>query len=68
MNLIKTEKQKDNTAKFFYNVSLVLLATTVIAPIAKPETLNLFSFIIGLIASILSFTFASILDGKEIKV
>jgi len=45
---IKTEKQKDNLAKFSYDIAKIILAITVISPIAKPETFHLSLFIGGL--------------------
>ena len=41
MPLIKTEKQKDNLAKFSYDIAKIILAITVISPIAKTWNLPL---------------------------
>jgi len=67
LELIKTEKQKDNYSKYFYDLSKIILVVTVIAPIAKPETFNIHLFIGGLLASILLFIFGSLIDRKEVK-
>ncbi len=67
MLLIKTEKQKDNLAKFSYDIAKIILAITVISPIAKPETFHLSLFIGGFIVTMLFFVLAYILDAKEVK-
>jgi len=65
MPLIRTEKQKDNLVKFSYDVAKIILAVTVIGPIAKPETFHFQLFIGGLVVAILFFIF-SMLDGREV--
>jgi len=50
---IKTEKQKDNLAKFSYDIAKIILAITVISPIAKPETFHLSLFIGGFMVTML---------------
>lgn len=67
MPLIKTEKQKDNLAKFSYDVAKIVLAITVISPIAKPETFHFSLFVGGFVVTILLFVFAYTLDAKEVK-
>jgi hypothetical protein len=67
MLLIKTEKQKDNLAKFSYDIAKIILAITVISPIAKPETFHLSLFIGGFIVTMLFFVLAYTLDAKEVK-
>ena len=66
MLLIRTEKQKDNLVKFSYDVAKIILAVTVIGPIAKPETFHLHLFIGGLVVTILFFIFGYMLDGREV--
>jgi len=36
MRIIRTEKQKDNFAKYLYDISKIIIAVMVIGPIAKP--------------------------------
>ena len=67
MLLIKTEKQKDNLAKFSYDIAKIILAITVISPIAKPETFHLSLFIGGFMVTMLFFVLGYILDAKEEK-
>ena len=67
MPLIKTEKQKDNLAKFSYDIAKIILAITVISPIAKPETFHFTLFIGGFVVTMLFFVFGYMLDAKEVK-
>ena len=67
MPLIKTEKQKDNLAKFSYDIAKIILVITVISPIAKPETFHFSLFIGGFVVTVLFFVFGYILDAKEVK-
>lgn len=67
MSLIKTEKQKDNLVKFSYDIAKIILAITVISPIAKPEHFHLFLFLGGFIVTMLFFILGYILDSKEVK-
>ncbi|MGR3175057.1 MAG: DUF6722 family protein [Candidatus Scalindua sp.] len=54
-------------AKFAYDVAKIILAITVISPIAKPETFHLFLFVGGFVVTTLFFVFGYILDSKEVK-
>lgn len=67
MPLIKTEKQKDNLARFSYDIAKIILAVTVISPIAKPETFHFSLFMGGFVVTVLFFIFAYILDAKEVR-
>ena len=67
MSLIKTEKQKDNLAKFSYDTAKIILAITVISPIAKPETFHFTLFVGGFMVAILFFALGCLLDTKEVK-
>ena len=67
MILIRTEKQKDNLAKFSYDIAKIIFAVTVVTPIAKPETFHSLLFTGGLAVTILCFIFGYILDAKEVK-
>lgn len=67
MAFIKTEKQKDNLVKFSYDIAKIILAITVISPIAKPETFHFALFIGGFIVTILFFALGCLLDTKEVK-
>ena len=67
MSSIKTEKQKDNLAKFSYDTAKIILAITVISPIAKPKTFHFALFVGGFIVTILFFALGCLLDTKEVK-
>mgnify|MGYP007066289852 CR=1 FL=1 len=66
MGFIKTEKQKDNLSRFSYDTAKIILAVTVIGPIAKPETFNFALFTGGFIVTILFFALGCLLDTKEV--
>ncbi len=66
MQLIKTEKQKDNLAKFSYDLAKIILTINVISPLAQPETFHLLLFIGGFIVAML-FILGYMLDAKEVK-
>jgi len=66
MGLIRTEKQKDSLAKFCYDIAKIILAITVISPIAKPESFQVVLFIGGFTVTILLFALGSLLDSKEV--
>lgn len=67
MSLIKTEKQKDNVAKFSYDTAKIILAITVISPIAKPEAFHFSLFIGGFVVTLLFFMLGYTLDAKEVR-
>ena len=66
MPLIKTEKQKDNLAKFSYDMAKIIIAITVVGPIAKPESFHFALFTGGFVVTILFFVFGYILDAMEV--
>ena len=67
MGFIKTEKQKDNLAKFSYDTVKIILAITVISPIAKPASFHFALFVGGFIVTILFFVLGCLLDVKEVE-
>lgn len=67
MLLIKTDKQKDSTAKFFYDIAKVDFAALVITQITNPSGHKLWIIVLGILATIFPFAMAFILDGKEIE-
>lgn len=58
------QKQRDNIAKYLYDISKILLAALFIAPIAAPESFKAWIFISGLVGTILWFSLAVYIDGK----
>lgn len=67
IELIKTEKQRDNWAKYSYDLSKIILIIAVFTPIAKPELFNIYLFSNGLLLNIVFFIFGTLLDRKEVK-
>ena len=69
MSFIKTEKQKDNLAKFSYDTAKtkIILAITVTSPIAKPASFHFALFVGGFIVTMLFFALGCLLDSKEVE-
>ncbi len=65
--MLETEKQKDNLAKFLYDIAKIDFAAFVVARISKFTELTILDFIIGILATIIPIIVALILDGKEMK-
>ena len=65
-SIIKNEKQKDNLAKFSYDIAKIIIAIAIISPIVKLGTINLILFIVFLVVSLLFLIFGSLLDKKEV--
>ncbi len=55
MTLIRTEKQKDNTAKFLYDIAKINFAALVIAQVANPSGLQFWILVMGILATIIPF-------------
>ena len=66
MSLIKTKEQKDNLAKFAYDIAKIVFAIIVIGPFVKPESFSLFVFILGAIWTIIFLLIGNLLDGKGV--
>lgn len=64
---IITEKQKDNVAKFLYDVAKITLATLVLAPFTHTDPMKIWILISGICATTIFFLIAFNLDKKEIK-
>jgi len=67
MRIIRTEKQKDNLAKLFWDMGKVIFAVLVIGPFAKPAVIGVGSIISGLSVGLLSWTLGFIIDGMEVR-
>lgn len=64
---IITEKQKDNVAKFLYDVAKIIIATLVLTPFTHIEPMKIWTLIAGICATTIFFLIAFNLDKKEIK-
>lgn len=67
MRLIHTEKQKDNLAKFFWDMAKVALTLLFVTPLAQTGGPTLRQSIVGLVATCLSGMAGWLLDGQEVK-
>ncbi|MBI3801409.1 MAG: hypothetical protein HY268_31105 [Deltaproteobacteria bacterium] len=67
MQIIRTDKQKDNLAKFFWDMAKVAFTLLVLGPFAKPESISLFGLVIGTSIGIILGLWGYILDGMEVR-
>lgn len=61
------EKQKNNLAKFFYDIAKIDFAALVVAQFANSNNLKYWILIIGIIATIVPLIVGFLLDKKEVK-
>jgi hypothetical protein len=47
VKIIRTEKQRENLAKYFWDMSKVAFAVLVVGPFAKPESLSAAGLLVG---------------------
>jgi len=66
MSFIKTKEQKNNLAKFSYDLAKIIFAIIVIGPFVKSESFTIFAFLGGAIFTIIFFLIGYTLDGKEV--
>ena len=66
MDLIRKDKQKDNLAKFCWDMAKITLGAMVVAPIAKPEPLAVWVIAAGVAATAAFGVLAYLIDGMEI--
>ena len=64
---IITEKQKDNVAKFLYDIAKITLATLVLSPFTNKEPMVIWVLIVGILVTFISFVLAFNLDKKEVS-
>jgi hypothetical protein len=67
VNLIRREKQKDNLAKFCWDMAKITLGAMVIAPIAKPEPMAAWVMAAGVATTVAFGVLAYVIDGMEIR-
>ena|SRR2546426_1034317 len=66
MPLIRTQKQRDNLARFLYDMAKIVLASAVIAPVLNLSIFSYMTMLAGLVVAVASFCTAFYLDGKEV--
>ena len=67
MNIIKNNKQKDNLAKLFYDLSKIVFAILVIGQFAKPLKITFTPIISGLFVIIVFVLIGLKLDNLKYK-
>lgn len=67
MRIIHTKDQKENLAKYCWDLSKIAIAALGIAPLAKPETVDLRVAVVGFFIGVLFALFGCILDGMEVQ-
>ena len=66
MRIIRTEKQKDNLAKFFWDMAKVAFTLLVIGPFAKPKSLSSGGLLVGIAKGLTLVFMGHFLDGREV--
>lgn len=66
MRIIRTEKQKDNLAKFFWDMSKVAFTLLVISPFATAESFSLLGLLAGIAVGFILAFVGHFLDGREV--
>lgn len=67
MRIIRTEKQKDNLSKTFWDLGKIIFTILVVSPFAKPQSINIINIILNIIICTAFWAVGYILDGKEVK-
>lgn len=68
MRIIRTDKQKDNLAKAFWDMGKVIFTVLVIGPFAKPGAVSLGSAVSGVLVAMFSWLLSYVLDGMEVQI
>ena len=67
VRILRSEKQKENLAKFFWDMAKVSFALLVVGPFAKPESVGAFGLFFGTGIGIVVALCGYILDGMEVQ-
>ena len=67
MRIVRTEKQKDNLAKFFWDTAKVTLTLILVTPLAQTGGLTFRQGAVGLFATFLLGLAGWLIDGLEVK-
>jgi hypothetical protein len=65
--IVRAEKQKDNLAKFFWDMAKVAFTLLVLGPFAKPESLSSFGLIVGAVIGLALGFLGYLLGGMEVR-
>jgi hypothetical protein len=65
MEIFKNANQKNNVAKYCFDVSKVLLAIIVIAPLVREEASHFYLTIGGVFLALMFFLIGYLIDSKE---
>jgi len=64
MRILRTEKQKDNLAKFFWDDAKIAL---VLGPLTRPEVVQLWVIGLGVLSTLAFAVLGYLFDGMEVK-
>jgi hypothetical protein len=67
VRLVRTGKQKDNVAKFFWDMAKVAMTLFVIGPFASPERVGIVGAALGLVVTLALAATAYMIDGTEVS-
>jgi hypothetical protein len=67
MKIIHTEKQRENLAKYFWDMSKVAFAVLVVGPFAKPESFSSAGLLVGVVTEFSVALSGYLLDGMEVS-
>ena len=65
MEIFKNVNQKNNVAKYCFDISKILLAIIVIAPLVKVGEINYYLTFGGVFVSFMFFLIGYLIDSKE---
>jgi len=66
MRIFQTEKQRENMAKFFWDMAKVALTFFVITPFAQPQTYGLARVFAGVVIGFTLIVIGYMLDGRKV--
>ena len=66
MRILRTEKQRENPAKFFWDMAKVAFTFFVVAPLAQTQSYGLVRIIAGLAIGFTLAVIGYMLDGRNV--
>jgi hypothetical protein len=67
MQILRTEKQRENLAKFFWDMAKVAFTFFVIAPLAQPQPFGLLRVITGVAIGFILVAIGYMRDGRKVS-